>query len=69
MAQNFITKTYNVEPVHEATIKQVAKDHGSGSESAALRFIIDKFVEYEQQYGGNGHQFAPNQVPVSPVSP
>ena len=62
MAQNFIPKTYNVEPLHVAIVQQVAKDHGASGESAALRFIIEKYVEYEKQYGGNDHQFAPAQT-------
>ena len=66
MAQNYITKAYSIEPVHEATIKQVAKDHGQSSDSAALRHIIDRFVEYEKQFGGNGNRQALDQVPITP---
>ena len=50
-----INKTYRIERVHEAVVKQVAKDHGETSESAALRYIIDKYVEYKRKYG-NGHK-------------
>jgi len=64
MAQNYITKAYSLEPKQIATVKQIAKDHGESGESAALRFIIDKFIEYEQQYGGNGHQFTPDEMPA-----
>ena len=56
MAQNYITKAYSIEPVHAATITQVAKDHGQSGDSAALRYIIDKFVEYEKRLGDNGNQ-------------
>ena len=66
MAQNYITKAYSIEPVHVATIAQVAKDHGESSDSAALRFIIDKFVEYEMQSNGNGNGHVPNQPLAAP---
>ena len=58
-----INKTYTIQRVHEAVIKQVAKDHGATSESAALRYIIDKYVEYEQKYG-NGRKA--NETPTTP---
>ncbi len=45
MAEQMITKAYTILPVHIATIKQVAKDNGQSSDSAALRFIIDDWVE------------------------
>ena len=65
MAQNYVTKAYSIEPVHEATIKQVAKDYGESSDSAALRFIIDRFVLLElQQAGDNGNGHAADQAPV-----
>ena len=67
MAQNYVTKAYSIEPVHEATIKQVAKDHGESSDSAALRFIIDRFVLLEmQQVGDNGNGHTPDGVPATP---
>ena len=66
MSQNYIVKAYSLEPVHIATVKQVAKDHGESGESAALRFIIDRFVEYEKRLGGNGHQFTPDQMAAIP---
>lgn len=40
-----ITKSYPLEDYHIATIKAVAKDHGSGSDAAALRYIIDQYVK------------------------
>jgi hypothetical protein len=64
--QRFVPQTYNIKPIHIAIVRQVAKDHGASGESSALRFIIDKYVEYEQRYGGNGHQLTPDQVPCSP---
>jgi len=66
MSQNYIVKAYSLESVHIATVKQIAKDHGESGESAALRFIIDKFVEYEKRLGGDGQHFAPDQVPATP---
>ena len=67
MTQNYVTKAYSLEPVHEATIKQVAKDHGESSDSAALRFIIDRFVLLEmQQSGDNGNGHIADQMPATP---
>lgn len=39
------TKCYTLEPHQIATIKAVAKDHGNGSDAAALRYIIDQYVK------------------------
>ena len=39
------TKSYTLENHHIATIKAVAKDHGNGSDAAALRYIIDQYVK------------------------
>jgi len=43
--QQKVTKSFSLEPVHIATIIQVAKDNGNSSESAALRHIIDEYVQ------------------------
>jgi len=39
------TQSYTLENHHIAIIKAIAKDHGDGSASAALRYIIDDWVE------------------------
>jgi len=43
--QQKVTKSFSLEPVHVATIIQVAKDNGNSSESAALRHIIDEWAQ------------------------
>jgi len=57
MEQPTITKAFTLLPNHIAVIRQIAKDNGQSSYSAALRHIIEKFVEYErQQSDGNGRE-------------
>lgn len=63
MTELQVNKTYRIGRIQEAVIRQVAKDHGTTSESAALRYIIDKYVEYERKYG-NGHNT--DEVPITP---
>lgn len=48
-----VRTTFNVEEKHIATIKQVAKDNGRSSDSAALRYIIDDWVK--RVLGDNGY--------------
>jgi hypothetical protein len=63
MEKPTITRAFTLWPDHVAVIHQVAKDNGQSSYSAALRHIIEKFMEYErqqQQPGDNGQS-----VPVT----
>lgn len=47
-----VTKAYMVEPAHVAIIQQVAKDNGSSSASAGLRFIINDWAKRVAQDAG-----------------
>jgi hypothetical protein len=40
-----IRQTFNIHPLHRATIQSIARNNGNCSDSAALRSIIDKFTE------------------------
>lgn len=44
-----VTKSFTLLPMHVAIIAQVAKDNGQSSDSAALRFILDEWVELKDK--------------------
>lgn len=44
-----VTKSYTLAPEHIATVRSVATTNGGCSESAALRFIIEKYVQFQAQ--------------------
>jgi len=50
--QQKVTKSFSLEPVHIATIIQVAKDNGNSSESAALRHIIEDWSRMTAREAG-----------------
>jgi len=47
-----VRRSYLLEPIQDATIKSVAKDNGSSSESAALRFIIEDWARMKAEAAG-----------------
>ena len=47
--------TYTIYPEQRAVLRQIAKEHGTTSESAALRYIInDWFDSWVEAQRGNG---------------
>jgi len=56
-----VRRSYLLAPVQDATIKSVAKDNGSSSESAALRFIIEDWARMKAEAAGIPLQ-APQRV-------
>ena len=45
-------KTYMVGPIQDVIVKSAAKDNGSSSESAALRFIIEDWARMKAEAAG-----------------
>jgi len=47
-----VRRSYLLDPVQDATIKSVAKENGSSSESAALRFIVEDWARMKAEAAG-----------------